>query len=286
MKIFYKILLLPIFYFSLEQLIRTQTDGFRIEKTYFDTFSNVKSNLNQSNEIPGCLNQPFYFLGSGVQCYAFLSEDETTVLKVFKHYHLWPTSEILSKFPLPAPLNLWRNTSLEKRKKRLQALLTSAQIANTTLRDKTGTFYLNLTQTAGLYPEITIFDKIGIRRKLNLNKTPFLLQKKADLIFSYLETHPKKTKEIIDSLFFCLKNRADKRIANTDPVLHKNFGIVGGEVVEIDIGSFEPPTSVDNPLYFRREIFFETLEIENWIKRHRPEHLDYFQSKRLEAIQI
>lgn len=284
MKTFYKVLLIPLLFFACERLIRTQTDGFRIEKTHFEYTTNPTWNTDTSATAPEVLQQSFHFLGSGVQCYAFLSEDQTTVLKIFKHYHLWPNSSILKKIPLPQPLNHWKNIALEKRAKRIDKIFASALIAYNNLPDKTGTFFLNLNPTGTSYPNITIYDKIGVRHSLDLNKTPFLLQKKADLIFSYLENHPKETKGIIDSLFHCLRNRCYLGITNHDPIVHKNFGVIAGEVIEFDIGSFEQLPLADNSLYFHREVFYETLEVENWLRRHRPEHLEYFEHKRLEAI--
>lgn len=288
MKILYKILIIPLAFFGLEQLIRTQTDGFRMHKIHFDCTENNHWDMDcqDQDQTPEVLNQPFYFLGSGVQCYAFLGADNSTILKVFKHYHLWPNSKLLVKIPLPPSLSVWRNNIVKKRRDRIDRIFKSALIARNALPEKTGTLYLNLHQGKHQYPKATIYDKIGVRHTLDLNETPFLLQKKADLIFSYLEKNPSETKKILDSLFACIGNRAKLGIANFDPAIHKNFGVVEGEVVEIDIGSFKKISAAKNPRFFHREIFYETLEVENWIRTHSPEDLNYFEGKRLEAINL
>lgn len=285
MKILYKILIIPLVFFGFEQLIRTQTDGFRTHKIHFDCAANSHWDIAQ-NKTPEVLNQPFYFLGSGVQCYAFVGEDNSTILKVFKHYHLWPNSQLLMKIPLPKPLSRWRQTVLKKRGDRINRIFKSALIAHNKLPEKTGTFHLSLDRGNHQYPQVTLYDKIGVRHTLDLNEAPFLLQKKADLIFSYLEKNPNETKRIVDSLFACISNRAKLGITNSDPMMYKNFGVLAGEVIEIDVGSFEEISTVKNPRFFQREVFYETLEIENWIKTHSPEDLSYFERKRLEAINL
>ncbi|NGX59510.1 MAG: hypothetical protein KR126chlam3_00662 [Chlamydiae bacterium] len=279
-----KLLLFGILFIGMEKLIRTQTDGFRLEKTISDFAP--KEEWETSFPLPNAeiFNQPFYFLGSGVQCYAFVSADGETVLKVFKHYHLWPSSKILRKLPLPKFLQNWKNSILAKREKRIGSIFASAQIAQNQLQQQTGVFHLNLNPKKRRYPKLTIFDKIGIRYELDLSKTPFLLQKKADLIFSYLETHKEKTMEIIDSLFTCIHNRTELGISNTDPIMHRNFGIRDGEVMEIDIGSFISNPHVKNPLFAKRELFYETLELKDWISKHTPELTKYFEQKLLQAI--
>lgn len=284
MKTPFKVLLTIALLIGLERFIRTQTNGFRLAKTSVDFPYSHDWEVEKENDLPEVLNQPFYFLDSGVQCYAFLSEDKTTVLKLFKHYHAGLSSKQLRKLPLPSFLDWVKEDILQKREKRIDYIFSSAILAYQKLPDQTGVFHLNLNEQTEKYGTLTIFDKIGIRHEIDLNQTPFALQKKADLIFSYLENHPDQTPNVIDSLFSCIQNRNSLGIANSDPIIDTNFGVTDGKVVEIDVGSFFHNPYIKNSLYSKREIFYETLEFKEWLKSHAPEMNDYFEEKLLQAI--
>ncbi len=88
MKILIKIFITCLTFFVLEKLIRTQTEGFRIEKTQSDFPFCKQWEVENKNPASDLFDQSFYFLGSGVQCYVFLGADQKTVLKIFKHYHM------------------------------------------------------------------------------------------------------------------------------------------------------------------------------------------------------
>jgi len=284
MKMPFKILLAIVALACLERSIRTQTNGFRLAKTSVDFPYCSDWDIEQETEVPAALNQPYYFLDSGVQCYAFISEDKTTVLKLFKHYHAGLSSKQLRKLFVPSFLEWMREDILEKRQKRIESIFSSAILAHQKLPEQTGVFHINLNEQSGKYGTLTLYDKIGIRHEIDLNKTPFVLQKKADLLFSYLESHPDQTPEVIDSLFSCIQNRNNLGIANSDPVIDTNFGVSEGKVVEIDVGSFFDNPYIKNSLYSKREIFYETLEFKEWLKKHIPEMNEYFEEKLLQAI--
>jgi len=283
MKVWTKFFLAALLFLGMEKLIRTQTDGFRIEKTKADFPYRKEWEVENPSEFK---QQPYYFLGSGVQCYAFLSEDQTTVLKIFKHYHMTPSSQILAKIPLPKFLDPFRKKVLKGREKRMESIFSSNLIAFQELPQQTGVIHLNINPKEERYPKLTIYDKIGVRHTLDLNHTPFVLQRKADLIFSYLQNHKEETQEIIDSLFSCITHRCNLGIANNDPIVYRNFGIHNKKVVEIDVGSFAKNPYMKNPLPFKREVFYETLELREWIAQHVPELCDYFEQKLLEVLQI
>ncbi|MDN3506482.1 MAG: hypothetical protein P0S96_04560 [Simkaniaceae bacterium] len=232
MKRLFKLLLIPLVFFGLERATRTQTNGFRLEKTQSDFPYQKQWEIPASTPPLDKLKQTFSFLGSGVQCYAFLGEDQETVLKVFKHYHFGLNTKTLSKLPLT-------QKTLAKRKKRIDTIFKSAILAQTTLTKQTGVIHLNINPARETYPTVTIYDKINIAHQLDLNKTPFLLQKKADMLLPYIATHPEQKEAIMDSYNACVENRTKLQITNTDPILDRNFGVLDGQVIEIDIGSFE-----------------------------------------------
>ncbi len=284
MKIFFRCLFVCLCLVAIERFTRSQTDGFRETKTtgsysFCSHWPAEKSPLD-----PTLLDQPFYFLGSGVQCYAFIGEDNSTVLKVFKHYHFGLSTQSLEKLPLPKCLHTLRRELLVKRKKRMEHIFSSAIIARHELSEQTGVFYLCINPNERA-PPITIYDKIGVRRTLDLSATPFLLQRKANLLLPYIKKHKEEAKQMIDSLFCCIVNRSKKGISNSDPRLYRNFGILDGKVIEIDVGSFSENPFVKSPIYTKRELFYETLEMKEWILQNQPELSDYFEERISLALQ-
>ncbi len=269
MKTLSKIFLAALLFIGFEKLTRTQTHAFRVEKTQTDFPSQAQWEVAE-NPLPEVLNQPFYFLGSGVQFYVFLSEDQTAVLKVFKHYHFGLKSTLLRHFP-------FTKNAIDKRKQRIDALFSSALLAYHELPEKTGVFFLNLNPKHD-YPTITIYDKIGIKWTLNLNTTPFLLQKKATPLLSYLDAHPRDAKTILDSLFACIAHRENLYITNTDPRIQRNFGIHEGEVIEIDVGSFVKTPQLANSCFSKG-----MTPLKKWIEKNAPELDDFFEGKMKEV---
>lgn len=279
MKKFFRVLLIALVLFGFEKGIRTQTDGFRFEKILSEYAPRPDWEIENAPLSFDILDQEFTFLGSGVQCYAFLSADEKTVLKVFKHHHFGLRSSQIAKLPLPGFLHRWRDRLLAKRQKRIESIFSSAILAQTTLADQTGVFHLNLNPSEGKYPTVKVRDKIGIAYEFDLSRTPFLLQRKAEAIFPYLDSHKEEARSIIDSLFTCIAKRSSLGIANSDPVVRKNFGILGGKVIEIDVGSFVESPSVQSSLFSKREIFTQTRELKEWVLKNAPEHYDHFEQQ-------
>jgi len=250
-----KPLLFLILLVGVERFTRSQTDGFRVEKTLFDAVEAVES-THQSPPPHEVLEKPFYFLGSGAQFYAFVSEDNQTVLKLFKHYHMWPSSRILKQAPLPSFLHKWREKTLEKRRERMTNIFSSAQIALNPLSKETGVYALRLSPCKTSYPTVTLYDKIGVLHTLDLNNAPFVLQKRAELITSFDET-------MADLIVAAIKHRCKKGVINQDPVPYRNFGILDSNVVEIDLGSFKKIEGSYDQVFNA-----QVVAIKQWISKH------------------
>ena len=62
------------------------THGFYPSRVLSNSFINQIELFECSQEAKEALNQDYEFLGSGSQCYAFVSKDRQYVLKFFKHY--------------------------------------------------------------------------------------------------------------------------------------------------------------------------------------------------------
>ncbi len=268
-KTFSKILLSFLLFIGADKLIRTQTHGFRVEKTRSDYPISPQWEV-ESNNPKTLLAQPFYFLGSGVQCYAFLGEDNTTVLKLFKHYHMGPPSKTLQTLSCPRLVRRVRDKILTKRRIRIESIFSSACIAHNNLSKETQILHLNINPKDAHYPTIKLYDNIGICHQIDLNTTPFVLQKKAEPLLPYLEKNKDKAKSILNSLLACISHRKNLGILNGDRHAERNFGVIDGKVVEIDVGSFTTSPNVKP---------YEMHQLKKWIQKNTPELSEYFEQK-------
>jgi len=275
----FKIILFLLIFGGLERFCYMQTGGFRINKVYADLpYSPISQPPSEKEmaDIDAILKQPFYFLGRGVQCYAFLSEDQKFVLKLFKHHHFFPDNQTLRRFPLPKFLSSWRQHRLEEREKRLFSILHSCDLAFDQYREEAGLVYVHLQKTDRFKRSLTLIDKLGIAHQIDLDETEFALQKKAVLVFPHFTSlinnhHMDRAKASIDSLVVLIVERSKKGIVNQDAIMRRNFGFIEDQAIEIDIGSFAQDEFQKKPYVLKAELMYETLELKEWLNVHSPE---------------
>lgn len=276
-----KLLLFLVIFFGIERFCYYQTAGFRLAKISSDFPFNEEWEVDAGDTPYAFLDQSFTFLGSGVQCYVFLGEDNTTVLKVFKHYHALASNETLKKLPLPHFLEKNRQEILNHRFKRIDDIFKSCKIAFEELKEETGLLYLHLNKTTTIQKQIDLIDKIGNHHQINLDTTPFLLQKKGELFFvkltSLLENHDdEEAGKLIHLLVKQITSRASKGIINDDPLFYRNFAYLDGNIVEIDTGSFfKNPRLLYNSQELDQEVSFEIDELRNWVKKNCPQLIPF-----------
>lgn len=239
------VIFLLVLFVAAERFCHKQTRGFAMQK--------IASHLPSDEEafpladgdyapIDTLLTEPFTFLHSGGQCYAFISRDGTTVLKLFKQHHLrwW---RLLHALPLPAFFEPLRARQLQKMEHYSPLFLESCRIAYRDFKDESGLIYLHLNKTRHFKRKATLIDPLGIAHTLDLDNTQFALQKKAQLCYPKFrqllqEGNLTDAKACIDSLFTLMRDRERKGIKDRDPHIRKNIGFIGNQAIEIDMGSF------------------------------------------------
>jgi hypothetical protein len=200
----------------------------------------------------------YTYLGSGVQCYAFLSEDGKSVLKLFKHYHLWPSTSLLKKLPFTTGV-------VRAREKRMESIFNSAHFAAQHLGKETAVLALQINPSKVHLPTVEIKDKIGVSHLVDLNKTPFLLQKRATPFFETLEKlTPTEIETTITQLVEALKT-----FDSSDHLLSTNFGFCEGMPCAIDVGSLKKRTRPAS----RKELYFLTLQLRDWLLSRHPQQV-------------
>lgn len=265
----------------IERVYSYQNGGFRIAKLLS---TQLPQHSTPPSEVDALLNQSFRFLGKGGTSFVFLGEDGTTVLKLFKHQHLLQKSHWFS-IALPGFSDAWRIRKILSKKtrhahKHQAFFFSSCHIAECALKEETGLLYLCLQPNSHFSKPVHLIDAWGISHEVDLSKTEFALQRKAELLFPHLEAliraeRKDELRRCIDSLIAQMQTRCHQGIGDRDPNLLINFGFIGEKAVEFDLGSFFPKDSLKNPIAAAEEIFLSTYALRKWLEKQAPELVDY-----------
>lgn len=268
----------------LKRFCYRQTDGFALckitsELPYCSDWE-VNSSSQRTPDVLKILDQPFYYLAKGAQSYVFASSDGNTVIKFFRIYHLSPPFW-LSTFALPLPLQPFKIGKMIEKRLELEKDFQSYRIAFQELKDETGLLYLHLNKTDHLKKSLTLYDKIGIAHRVDLDQMEFLVQKKAALVYPSIANLVKTegidaAKEAIGALVRLLFLRCEKQIFDKDPDLNTNFGFLLNVPIQIDIGRFRRREENRSHEEDRKEIIRITDNFRQWLDKNYPplsEHL-------------
>jgi hypothetical protein len=282
----YPLLILMIYW--LPKFCAHQTDGFTLLK--------IRSSLKPEarwetapppEDLKTVLNQPFTYLNSGGQCYAFLSEDQKFVVKFFKH-HLRRLPWVTAHLPLPAKYAALREKQRTKRLRKLQRDFTSYKLAYEELKEESGLLYVHLNKTENLGLSLMIIDKLGIQHRLKLDQFEFVVQKRADLALDYLmslirDNKMEEAKCALNSMVDLMVNRCKKGIYDEDPRLHRNLGFSESKAMLIDVGRLRRDQTRISPEIYMRDLKKMTDRLNQWLLQESPELALHLQ-KRLHAL--
>lgn len=249
------------------------TRGFKIAKMHlefpFRPDLNEVSELSDE-EVKGILAQPFCYLNKGAQCYAFLSQDEKYVLKLFR---------------FDQKLFIGKKRSKLSFENKISHFFEGCKLASISASKETGVLYLHLNQTEGKLPVLKARGPWGRPFRLSLDRYRFALQKKAmplaDGLFSAKAEG--KLSERIEAIISLLENRIAKGIGNTDPSLWRNFGFFEGKAIEFDFGNYIARPDFSDIRCRRAELERYMRPLRAWLEKYAPEHLTDLDERVLEA---
>lgn len=223
------------------------THGFRLAKLKFEYAYKQEWEVPISSEILSILDQPFFYLDKGSQCYVFESLDKNYVIKLFR-------------------------CDFSEKHQKIETLFSACKIAFDQLSAETGLIYIHLNETRLNLPKVQFRDAVGRRYSLPLDRFRFALQKKAKLLreeFLACRNDPTKMQKRIDQFLALLKIRTEKGIFNTDPTLGRNFGFLDEKAIEIDFGNYRPSSNLSKSSevlrYTDRLRRFLSLQIPEWV---------------------
>lgn len=252
--------------------------GFSLEKirSPFEVSSKwaVEHPTNkEQKEIRNILNQDFNYLGSGSQCYAFLSADGKYVLKFFKIKHLVP--KLWLRFiPLPG-LEKYRFNKIDKRISRHSQLFSSYKIAYQHLREETGLTFVHLNKSKNLNIRMKLYDRLRNCYIANLDDYEFIIQEKAQLVrdkITYLMQKGKREEAVIalHSLLNHIVKQCEKGFIDKDSGVSHNYGFVGDRIIHFDVGRILQDASAKDPSYYQHEVLRVGKKLEEWIRLEFP----------------
>jgi hypothetical protein len=182
------------------------------------------------DQLQSIFHQKFKYLASGSQSYAFVSEDGKYVIKFFRMKHL-----------IPSIRDYLKPGRLEHRRQNLISIFGAHKLAYDELREDSGLVYLHLNKTQHLNTKLKATDRLGRSYEVDLDKTEFVVQKKAELIFDRLKKLLDKgdragADKAIASMLQMIKRQLDMKIVDQDKAVRNNYGFIGDQPVHLDIG--------------------------------------------------
>lgn len=207
--------------------------------------------------------QPFKYLGSGNQTFAFESADGQYVLKFFKFQHLRE--------------NAFSLKSAESRARRLQQVFSGHSIAYTLDREPCKIIYAHLNPEP-LHLFARVSDMAGLQHEILLDDVAFVVQwKGADtrsVIGALLKRGEIETaKQHIHNLLTLYVEDYKRGIFDRDHNVMYNTGFVNGAPFRIDAGKLRLDEKMKDPEIFRADLEkIAWQRIDKWMKRHYPQH--------------
>lgn len=269
------------------------TGGFTTENIVFHPLSDsrweIRTLFDEEQElVDSILAQKFTYLGKGCQSYVFLSEDGNYVIKFFK-YQRFKVSPIIKTLSFLPVVNEYYLKKVEKKKNKLENLYSSWKIAFEELQPETGLLFVHLNQTTHLNKTLTIYDKLGIKHHLNLDRTEFLIQKRASMLCSHIDGlmelgKIRESKEFLTKIIALILSEYRRGYADNDHALMQNTGVLEGNPIHIDVGQFVKDEQAKNPDFYKQELFNKTYKFRKWLQKKYPELATDLEQKLYQTI--
>jgi hypothetical protein len=265
-------------FFSIWSFYRLE--GFNVSK--------IEADLNTQEVVPTgditqMLNQEFYYLAKGHQCFAFVSEDQRYVIKLInqRRFDLPWFVRPLMIFPYIKELNYSRFV-------RKKPSYESYQIAYKHLKDETKILYIQIGLKKRLQHFIKIKDKTKHEHKIDLCKVEFVLQERVEPIYEYLNRiyneSGSKFQKAIASFLDIVAARIHKNIKDDDLDIQINYGFLKDQAVLIDPGRLTIDYQLQDFSNQKIEMIKSTKKLREWINFNYPEMVFFFDKTLLAKI--
>lgn len=268
------------------------TDGFVEKNIHYERAADPKYEIAVSpekmGEIKEILSSPFYYLGKGCQSYVFEDKTHRYVIKFLKYQRYRPHNA-LSYFTFIPWIARQVEERTEKKLSKIDNVYRSWKTSLVMAPDETGVLYVHLNKTKEFDRPLIIYDKIGLKHEIDLNAVEFLLQRKAQLLTTYLTNlvNEKREEEVLSFLQNMIDQMVDgfkRGISDNDYALLQNTGVADGHAVYIDVGQIIYNPIVRDPKVYGKELFNKTYKFRQWLRDLSPVVADQFDGMVAEAV--
>lgn len=240
-------------------------------------------------ELNSLFNQPFYFIGEGKQCTAFVSRDGKYVIKFLLQKPLAVKKRVLG-LPDHFPFNLFKTYKVKMKADRKKSLQAAFMLSYREIPEQTGTFFVHLNSTNERFIRPLILDQKGSVVSIDVNKTQFIVQKRAQHIKPVImdlmwDGKFEEAKGRIDQLLDLLYECAQKQVVDDDSglVRNNNIGFVDSRAIYIDTGKLR---KVNAPL--ARSDFVKDLKrlqpFYRWLQTYYPNLALHYEAQQRKKI--
>lgn len=280
-KHFWLIALWSIIAVSVVRIYFTATDDFRIGNMIFDMPHHpeweIATTPKQQALINKILQKRFSYLSKGAQSYVFESDDHKYVLKFFKFKHLKP-SPLVNYLPPISPFAYFQQKEIDRKQRKLYEVFSGHKLAYDFLRKESGLIYIQLNPTH-LHRPITVIDKLGFEREVDLGKVVFVIQEKGDTLRAVLSNllaqgNSAGAKMRIRQVLNLYLSEYRKGLYDHDHGVMRNIGFVANEPIHLDIGKVMADERMKKPEYFRNDLLKVIASIDHWLLGTHPNYHD------------
>lgn len=289
-------LLVCVLLFALARLYFRVTDDFRIanityEIPFHSEWEIPSLDMASQDKVNTILDQKFSYIGKGAQCYAFGSDDGKYVLKLFKFKHLKP-SLFVEYLPAIWPLKNYKEKETARKIRKLESVFVGYRLAYGVHRDETGLLYIQLNPNQGHTKRtVTVRDKIGLERTIDLDSIVFVVQEKAKTTRSVLRESLEKgdvagAKRRVRQILDLYKLEYSKGIYDLDHGVMHNTGFVGEKPIHLDVGKLTKEERMKSKEYSRSDFAIILAKFDRWISENFPKEYPEMKKDIQEAAQM
>ncbi len=279
-KLFY-FLLMCVGLFLAARLYYRLTDDFRIANIVYPlpfkaTWETPSLNDVDSQNLKAILDQPYFYIGKGAQCYAFESKDGEYVLKFFKFKHLKPNL-FVDALPSISPFKAFKEQAIERKKRKLISVFNGYDLAYRENREASELIYLHLVPTTDLHLNVLVYDKIGFERNIELDPVVFLIQRKGETLRTHLRNlldheNLAGAKEAMAEILSMYISEYKKGIYDHDHGVLHNTGFVDGKPFHLDVGKLNQDDRMKEKGYYKFDLEHVIWKIDVWVKANYPNY--------------
>jgi len=255
------------------------------DRPYDPRFDTRPLSSSETEEVDKALSQNYTYFGCGGQAYVFFSEDGKYALKFFKQRHFREPTH-LNYIPF---IEKYRNLKYAKRKKKITVEYASYKLGFEQIPEETALVYVHLNKTSHLHKQITFIDKFKMEHKIDLDKTDFILQRRAQLVHDKIDQQMSAgdtdgAKKTIASIVDLIVTRCKKGYCDKDPNIATNCGMLGDKAIKIDVGRFTLDPKMTQPLFYKPELYHLVRPFHRRLSEKYPELATYLDEKVFQVI--